>query len=336
MNSDMTLTILGAVPDGLLSLPATELYKVLDGPTLIHLEGRHKPAVFFSVLLHGNEHTSWEAVRQLLIGYQDKTLPRSISLFIGNVQAARYSQRYVEGQQDFNRMWGDTETPAEPVMQQVINAMIARGIFLSVDIHNNTGKNPHYACVNSTESNFLYLANLFSRTIVYFIKPESVQSMAFSKLCPAVTIECGLSGDKKGTEHVLEFITGCIHLSEFPKTSTAIKDVIVYHTVAIAKIPKKYSLGFDNKNCDINLDSEIEYFNFRELPKGSILGKVESSVASPIAIVNEFGDTVESEYIQIEDGMIKTKQQIIPAMITLDIGVIRKDCLCYLMEEYPL
>ena len=48
--------------------------------------------------------------------------------------------------------------------------------YASIDIHNNTGNNPHYACVTSLNDRDLHLARLFSRTIVYFKKPVGVQT----------------------------------------------------------------------------------------------------------------------------------------------------------------
>lgn len=330
------LTILESLPTGILELEATDLHRCLDGPTLIHLPGRSEPAVFVSALLHGNEHSSWQAVRELLKEYQNKELPRALSIFIGNVRAAKFSQRFLDDQQDFNRLWGEAGRPAAPLMQQVTNEMEARGVFLSVDIHNNTGKNPHYGCINRLEPEFLYLASLFSRTLVYFLKPASVQSMAFSRLCPAVTVECGLSADAHGTEHALEFLRACIHLSEFPSNPAAVKDVIVYHTVAIMKFSADYSLGFDDPEAEVDLNSELEYYNFRRIEAGTSLGRLQAGVRNPVSIVSELGCEVEDDYLAVQAGELVCKKPLVPAMITKDIDVIRKDCFCYLMEEYPL
>ncbi|MGD8235222.1 MAG: peptidase M14, partial [Chromatiales bacterium] len=83
------LTIINSIPEGLLDLEASRLANILDGPTLIHLDGRRDDTLFVSALLHGNEPTGWEAVRRLLKEYDagggDKPLPRNMSLFIGNV-----------------------------------------------------------------------------------------------------------------------------------------------------------------------------------------------------------------------------------------------------------
>jgi hypothetical protein len=71
------LTVLDSLPEGLLACEATDLHRVLDGPTLIHLPGRRPEPLFVSVLLHGNEVTGWQAARELLQEYQQRELPRA-------------------------------------------------------------------------------------------------------------------------------------------------------------------------------------------------------------------------------------------------------------------
>jgi hypothetical protein len=332
----LMLNVIESLPDNLLSLPAPELHTVLPGPTLIHLRGRKNPAVFVCVLLHGNEHTGWDAVRKLLGEYSGKELPRSLSVFIGNIEAARYNKRFLEGQPDFNRIWNGGNSSEQKMMRQVRDEMKNCGVYISIDVHNNTGKNPHYACVNKTQNEFLQVATLFSRTVVYFIRPEGVQSMTFSDFCPAVTVECGTSGATSGTEHACEFIDACLHLSEIPTHAVEIHDLDLYHTVAVVKIPEKYSFGFDQAKNDLQFDEKIEYYNFRELPEGTVIASVRNGIKQPLDIRNEQGAQVSNEYFSADNGIIRSRKQIIPAMITLNTEIIRKDCLCYLMEHYQL
>ena len=108
------LTIINNIPEGLLEKEADELYKILPGPTLMHLSGNKQPPLFVSVLMHGNEDTGWIAIRDLLRQYQDKTLPRSLSVFIGNVDAARHGVRFLENQPDYNRIWNISHASGEP------------------------------------------------------------------------------------------------------------------------------------------------------------------------------------------------------------------------------
>ena len=79
------------MPLSLLQADAGDLHEILGGPTLFHLQGRRDPALFVSVLMHGNETTGWYAIREVLLRYVGREgllLPRSLSLFIGNTAAA--------------------------------------------------------------------------------------------------------------------------------------------------------------------------------------------------------------------------------------------------------
>lgn len=331
------LTQYEALPPGLLDLPAARLGEVLPGPSLIHLPGRRTPPLFVSVLLHGNEDTGWLAAQSVLKKFATAELPRALSLFIGNVEAARTGQRRLDGQPDYNRVWpgGEEAHPAEAaMMQEVVDTMRARGVFASIDIHNNTGLNPHYACVNRLEQDFLHLAVLFSRIVVYFIRPRGVQSAAFAELCPAVTVECGKPGTPGGVEHAAAFMEACLHLSGFPAHPLPPHDVDLFHTVATIKVPEQLSFGFGAPDADIDFVPELDHYNFRELAHGDAWGRVRQG---RLLALDETGTDIGDRLFDYRKNEITLRRPLMPAMLTRDERVIRQDCLCYLMERiaYP-
>ena len=63
---------------------------------------------------------------------------------------------------------------------------------------------------------------------------------------------------------------------------------------------------------------------------------MRDGIENPFDIRDEQGNEVGHQYFTIVDGEIRSRQAVVPAMITLDTEIIRKDCLCYLMEKYPL
>lgn len=328
------LTELDTLPDGLLELPCERLHEKLAGPTLIHLPGRHQQPLFVSVLLHGNEDTGWEAMRALLAKYRDRELPRALSLFVGNVQAARDGVRHLDGQSDFNRVWKGGDSEEACVAQKVLGIMRERKVFASIDIHNNTGFNPHYACINVLQHAFLHLATLFSRTVVYFISPDTVQSRAFSELCPAVTVECGKSGQSHNTAHALEFVEAALHLDHFPEQPLATSDYELFHTVATVKVPQQVNFGFGERQAELLFPADLDQLNFRELPAGTELGRIVEQTAR-LEAWSETGDDVAAEFFSVENGSLVTRRPVMPSMLTLNEEVIRQDCLCYLMERLP-
>ncbi len=188
-----------------------------------------------SALLHGNEDVGLRALQHVLKRFGDATLPRALSFFVGNVSAARRGLRHLGGAPDYNRVWPgtpDVQLPEAAIMRRVCESMAARDVFASIDLHNKTGLNPHYACVNRLTPEFLQLASLFSRTVVYFRQPLGVQSAAFAPLCPSVTCECGRTGDASGVAAAADFIEAALHLDAIPAHPVRHGDVHLFHTVA--------------------------------------------------------------------------------------------------------
>jgi len=332
---DEMLTVLDSLPEGLLEKDATALHEVLDGPTLVHLAGEREPALFVSVLLHGNETTGWEAARRLLAAHRGRPLPRALSLFIGNVTAAREGLRHLSTQRDFNRVWRGGGGPEEELAARVLEEMRGRGIFASVDVHNNTGRNPHYACVACLDIPTLHLATLFGRLVVYFTQPDTVIARAFCELCPSVTVECGRPGQPHGVEHALEYLDACLRLEHFPEKAPSPADVDLFHSIAVVKIPEDVSFGFDG-DADMRLLDDLDGLNFQELPEGTAICRVRSRSNARLEVFDERGEDVAAHFFVRRDEEIVTAVPVMPSMLTRDERVIRQDCLCYLMERYEL
>lgn len=338
------LTIRQDIPEGLLDLQSHELYKRLGGPTLFQLPGRRSDPIFISVLLHGNEPVGWNAIRHILYHQQNK-LPRALSLFVGNVEAARYQQRHLENQPDFNRIWpvasGSSaqmvdSLPEVFMAKQIYQMMSDSRLFASIDVHNNTGLNPHYACVNSLDATFLHLATLFDRTVIYFTRPEGVQSLAFSRLAPAVTLECGQPDNPQGVAHAIEYLTACLNLSEIPTHPVARHDIELFHTVAIVRVASGIEVGFQDEGYDLRLIDNIDHLNFRELPSDTVIGWQKSHHSLALRTADELDREVSSDYFHLDGNTLKISRSVMPSMLTRNTQVIHQDCLCYLMERLSL
>ena len=326
-----------SLPVGLLEKDATELNKFLGGPALIHLPGERNEPLFVSVLLHGNEITGWEALKAVLLKYQGRTLPRALSFFVGNVAAAEQGQRVLPAQSDFNRIWkGEGDTAESVMVRQVLERMQERGVFACIDIHNNTGRNPHYACVNLLEHDFFHLARLFSRTVVYFRNPDSVLSMAFSRLCPSVTVECGRPSEPHGIAHAMEFIDSCLHLSDLPSHAMHPQDIDLFHTVAVVKVDGSVTLGIAQENVDLSFRGDLDQLNFCELKTGTPLADVAHDDRHWLQAWDEQQQDHAERFFTVSNGQLVTKVPLMPSMLTLQTDIIRQDCLCYLMERLPM
>jgi succinylglutamate desuccinylase len=326
-------------PTELLTATPESLHSLFPEPTLFHLQGKHKHPLFISVLLHGNETTGFFALQKLLKKHCHLELPRSLSFFLGNTQAASQGLRRLESQPDYNRIWPGTELDKSKEMQitqQIVDSMEKRKIFASIDVHNNTGLNPHYACINKLDNHFLQLANLFGRLVVYFTRPKGVQSGAFAEICPAVTLECGKPEQQHGIDHAFDFLNSCLHLSQFSDHPVPSQDIDVYHTVAQVKINNNIHFSFENTTTDLLLDKELERMNFTEIPAGTQFGSVTENSNFPLTAIDETGKIVTDQFFSIVDNTIQLTRKTMPSMLTLDERVIQQDCFCYLMERIKL
>ncbi len=327
------------LPKELLTATSASLHSLFPEPTLFHIPGKHKEPLFISVMLHGNEPTGFLALQKLFIKYQKQELPRSLSFFLGNTEAASFGKRRLQDQPDFNRIWPGTEFPESKetrMTQQIVDIMQSRNIFASIDVHNNTGLNPHYACINKLENQYLQLGALFGRLIVYFTRPKGVQSAAFAEICPAVTLECGKPGHQHGVDHAFEYLNSCLHLSELPTQAVHPQDIDIYHTVAQVKVNDEVNFSFNNTDSELLFDKELERMNFTEIAAGTQFGTVNNHSGIPLNAKDETGKVVTEQFFSIVDNKLQVTKSSMPAMLTLDENVIRQDCLCYLMERISL
>ncbi|HMV04437.1 MAG TPA: M14 family metallopeptidase [Accumulibacter sp.] len=332
------LTVLETLPANFLDTPARELHRILPGPTLIHLPGRRAQPLFVSVLLHGNEDSGVVALQSLLRAHAQRPLPRALSILVGNVAAARMGLRRLDTQPDYNRTWPGTDqhgsSPEHAAMREVWRIMLARKVFASIDVHNNSGINPYYSVVNRLEHSVLHLALLFSRTVVWFRGLPGSQTSAFAAHCPALTVECGKPGAPASEEHAARFLDACLHLAQFPSHAVPEHDIDLYHTVATVRVPAGVSFAFGDPAAEVSLHPQLDHMNFRPLTAGKAFGR--SRLQQPLDVRDESGRDVSDAFFSTRDGRIRLLRAATPAMLTLDARAIRQDCLCYLMERLAL
>ena len=339
MSINTDIIRLNQIPEALLEVSATELHQVLPKPCLIHLSGQRPEPLFVSVLLHGNENTGLLAVQTLLKKYADKPWPRAISFFFGNVQAARLGLRHLDNQPDFNRIWPGTELAGCTETfwaQKVVDEMVNRGVFASIDVHNNTGRNPHYSCVERLDGQSLNLAVLFDRLAIYSPYPKGSQTGAFASACPSLTLECGSPGEAKGVNHAIEFIETCLGLTEVPCHPPSSQDIDLFNALVQVKVRDDVSFSFSDPNATLLLRDQLDELNFVELPPGTLLGKLNARhFSSPLPLIAQTGDgqNIADLYFQVKNHDILLARSVMPCMLSMDERIIRQDCLCYLMER---
>jgi len=332
------LHIFNRLPDGFTGIGTEKLDSILPGPSLIRIEGENGSPLFVSILLHGNETTGFTAMQQLLAGYGAPhcALPRPLLLFVGNVAAAVLGVRKLEGQADYNRIWQGERYPEHLLARHVLAEIVKAAPIAGIDLHNNTGKNPHYGCINRLDHSSLSLARRFSKTIVWFTEPHEVLAVALSAICPAVTLECGVSGDAAGTKHVENYLRHCLELPEeslFTPPANHHNDL--FHTTARMLLSEGIRPGFGrcSDETDVCFREDLETLNFERVPEGTELGLYRNGVP-PIMVIDNLNRNVTDRYLLFTENRILTRVPVVPSMFTSDVKVIQQDCLGYIMEPY--
>jgi len=337
------INLLDQLPAGILEVEANQLNQFVDNHTLVHLQGKIKRPLFISILQHGDETTGWDAIKALLQNHQNQ-LPCSIYLLFGNVQAAAQNLRQLEGQPDFNRCWPGLHRSNNEVVKKMafITDMMAEiKPFASIDIHNNSGRNPHYAGINSLHGEFVNLASLFSETIIHFTSPDGIQSGAFAPFCPAVTIECGMSGTADGIEQTHTFLENLIRLSSLKSIPGVAEHQQVLNIFSTVKVKPEISIGIEgdaiavcaSNEVDFVINDDLDYLNFHLIDEGTVFGRtLAADTPMPFAVTDQIGHDITDLYFEQNGLEVRVKQKVVPAMITQSIHAIRLDCLCYFMH----
>lgn len=321
------------LPDGLLSLEASRLHEMLDGPTLIHIDGRERRPLYVSVLLHGNETTGWETLRALLRQHAGSDLSRSLDLFIGNVAAAKEGLRQLDGQPDYNRIWSAGDSPEHRMAAGVVERVRGRNPAACIDVHNTSGVNPHHAAINRLDGPHLSLASRFGHFVVYADRPLGLSTQAFGAFCPSVTIECGLPNHPGGVEHAKAFLESCLEPDGLALHVPHRGDIDLYHVVARVSVPDDVDFGFEGGGHELHLLPHLDEINFNELPAGTVFGEVRANGRVPLRVTDSSGNDVRDRFFRVEAGRLVTAVPVMPSLVSTDVRIIRQDCLCYLMER---
>lgn len=304
-------------------------------PTVFYVEGRRKNPLFISTLLHGNEPSGFLGLQAILRRYKTTELPRSLIILIGNVEAASSNCRMLPGQPDFNRIWKHHPSAEGQAAAALLDELRAANVFAGVDIHDNTGTNPPYACVSKMETADLQMAALFNHIAVYFTCPDSALSVNLSTFCPAVTIECGKAGSAEGAQRAAAFVDAMMHLDHFPERQPTRDDLTIYRAVARMKV--RPDLHIETGTAAVAgkfiIPPQLDRLNFTRLPRGTFLGFADDDSSLTLECNPEVGRSFAGRnFLNFFGSGWAVGEPFVPGMLTLSPSAIHDDCLGYIME----
>ena len=328
------------LPEKILDIEPHEIRTIFPHPSMVHLDHGKKETLFLSILLHGNEQSGFYVLKKVASHIKQHPPFKNIIIFIGNVYAAEQKKRYLHGQNDYNRVWQGDSSKEHRLAQKVLDWIKKQPpLFAAVDIHNNTGVNPYYACINELNNKHIYLASLFSKTIVYFRVPSTALSVALSKTTPTITLEVGQSRDPKGIENGTQLILDLLRLESLDHPVHK-GDVNIYKTIAkvhlLPNIEASFS-GIDKiepGSPEVAFPDNFEQLNFTLLSREFCLARYAEE-GYPVRVFDaEDVDKTEFYFFKRFDRVL-VAEEIYPSMFTKNKEAIEQDCLGYFMKRLP-
>lgn len=307
--------------DRLLDVEARELHRFLTGATVFDLRKAALRPVFVSTLLHGNETSGWDAVRRFISDYPDA----SIVLLIGNVHAAAQDVRHLPSEVDFNRIW--QQQPWHSYLNDLLEAFQP---WCGIDIHNNSGPNPHYSVVTDLSSSTLALATLFSNKVIFTDHTLDILAHAVSSFCPALTIETGTVDDPDSVLRAYGFLKELNEIRQVPESIQC--NLETYATVGIVKVASENG-RLENYP---SFDESLQRKSFKTLPAGSpfidfLPTGWQVSVLDPAHDLD-----LTHDFLDFRDSQAFLKRDVVMSMFTHKPLLAIQDCVCYFLKKTSL
>lgn len=328
------------LPDRLLTLDDLALLEELARPTLIRVPGagQQRPRAV-ACLLHGDEDTGYRAAMRIL--RRRRTYPFDLYVVIGNVQAALADgglrHRYLDGQEDFNRIWGLPPTTRQRLAADgILGELRTAGIGSLVDIHNNSGANPFYAIVTRLREDSLNLATTFTTTVLLWELGVHTLMEAVDDLCPAVAVECG----RPGRSHALAFaVDGLRRYLGPPTSSNTLErdfDLLGDLRKVTVRPQVRFTFGGDlAEDVDFVVEQDADAHNFRRVPAGHVLGRIPDGEPNPLVVCGPGGEDVTERFVAVSGGRVVLTRAVTPVMMTRTAEAARRDCLFYIATALP-
>jgi hypothetical protein len=325
------------IDDDLLELPDFDVLSALGRPTLVRVPGTGEMAPrAIATLLHGDESTGFEAVMQVL--RRRRTYPFDLFVVIGNVRAALaepgFAHRYLDDQEDFNRIWGvdDPTTILRMAADDIRDRLLAAGLESLVDIHNNTGNNPFYALVTRRDPAMVNLATLFTTTLVSWDLHVHTLMESMPDTVAAVAIECGLPGRPESLAFAVDGIRRYLGDARLA-TDRVVRDYDLLGDLRRVVVRPEVRFRFSDElsdDVDLAVQTDADVANFVLVPEGHVLGHVHGGAAMPLRATDAHGKDVTDEHFRIVGDAVVFSQPSTPIMMTKTVEAARKDCLFYL------
>ena len=300
---------------------ARDLHRFLRGSTVFDLRRGDVRPLFISTLLHGNETSGWDAIRRFVVDYPEA----SIVLFIGNVQAAAQNMRHLPHEVDFNRIWRQ-----EPWQSNLSDLLTKFKPWCGIDVHNNSGPNPHYSVVTDTRTQTLALATLFSNKVIFTDHTLDILAHCVSFHCPALTIEVGTVEDPDSEERAYGFLKRLNQIGSVPDVLQC--EPKTYATIGIVKVEHENG-SLENYPT---FHPSLKQMSFKTLRAGTpFVNRLPSDWEVNVSDPSHDHDLTD-DFLEFRDQSVFLKRDVVMSMFTHKPILAVQDCVCYFLKSTSL
>ena len=246
-------------------------------------------------------------------------------MFVGNVHAAAQEMRHLPDEVDFNRIW--QQQPWHSNLNEILEAYQP---WCGIDIHNNSGPNPHYSVITDHRASTLALATLFSSKVIFTDHTLEILAHAVSFHCPALTIETGTVDDPTSEQRAYDFLERLNMIRRVPESLQC--DLESYATVGIVKVEHENGC-LDNFP---RFDESLSKKSFTTLPAGSpFLNTLPSGWQ--VNVLDPAHDLdLTDDFLEFRDQSAFLKRDVVMSMFTHTPLLAIQDCVCYFLKTTSL
>ncbi len=323
------------------ALPASDetFLRLLEGPSMLWLRGRDSSRTrVVATLLHGNEPSGLRAVLRFL---RCGDIPAvDVIFFIGAVQTAltqpTFSNRALPGERDANRCWREPwDTPQGIVAKEMLDRIRPSAPECLVDLHNNTGHNPAYGVAFRVGHAERSLISLFADRVVH--TPIELGTLVEGTVAdfPSVTIECGRAGSPEADEAAWKGLRRYLDWDQIDFDRPLVPLMQLDRPIRVC-LREEASLSFaeaPDSSVALTVSSNIDRHNFERLEPGSALGWLRDGAAWPLLAEAPDGTECSRDFFHVDSGVLRTRRELIPIMMTTNIQIAKADCLFYAVQR---
>lgn len=323
-----------------LPVPATprEWLDRLGGPAVVRIAGRDRRRCRgVSTLLHGDEPSGLVALHAYL---KSGAVPATdVVATIGAVDAARappgFAHRFLPHRRDLNRCFpGGDEDVDRRLARDVFAALSERSPELVVDLHNNSGRNPCYGVVHALDDARLRVVALFSDLVMQADRHLGTLNDAFVANTTSLTIECGQSQDDAAHARTAERLAHLLGVDDLATLPVPAFEVFTGNLRV--RVRDDVTLAFGRAPVDgpdVVLREDLDTYNFKTLPKGSLVGFLGPRRAWPFEAKDDDGREISHDLFARDGDRVVAAVDLVPAMLTCSERAVRADCLTYLVAR---